>query len=68
MWDLKKTMNGIAGMRKREAKGLPGTMMTDEERAISDKTHAEIKAALAAREWTGPEHLRPRGTPKKDQL
>ncbi len=49
MWDLKKTMNGIAGIRKREAKGLPGTMMTPEEREKSDKVHAEIREAQTNR-------------------
>jgi len=44
MWDLQKTMNHVAGVRRRIAKGLPPFTMTPEERAKSDKVHAEIRA------------------------
>lgn len=50
MWDLKKTLNALAGAHKREAKGLPPFHMTPEERAKSDKTHAEIREALDRRD------------------
>jgi len=34
MWDLRKTLAHVAGVRKREALGLPPFHMTDEERAM----------------------------------
>ena len=45
MWDLQKTLNHVAGVRRRIAKGLPPFTMTPEERAVSDKVHAEIREA-----------------------
>ena len=53
MWDLQKTINGIAGARKREAQGLPPFTSTPEEKAKWTKTHDEIRAALKARDATG---------------
>lgn len=49
MWDLKKTLNALAGARKREAKGLPPFTSTPEEKAKWTKTCDEIRAALEAR-------------------
>lgn len=53
MWDLKKTMQGIEGARKREARGLPPFTSTPEEKAKWTKTCAKILAAKKARDATG---------------
>ena len=53
MWDLQKTINGIAGARKREAQGLPPFTYTPEERERFGKCFTEIRAALKARDATG---------------
>ncbi len=39
MWDLQKTLNHAAGVRKRIAQGLPPFHMMPEERAKSDECH-----------------------------
>ena len=50
MWDLTKTLRGLAGARKREARGLPPFHATPEEQAKFDNTFAEIRAAVDRRD------------------
>ena len=49
MWDLTKTLQALAGARKREAEGKPPFHSTPEEREHFAKTFAKISENLARR-------------------
>lgn len=49
IWDLDKTMNHVAGVRRRIAKGLPPYTMTPEERQQMRQFREECEEARANR-------------------
>jgi hypothetical protein len=46
MWDLRKTLDAIAGMRRREAEGKPPYHETPEERVRGERFSRETRKGL----------------------
>jgi hypothetical protein len=49
MWDLQKTLDHVAGVRKRIAEGKPPFTMTPEERQMMDRVQRDWDEARKKR-------------------